>query len=87
MLIILKGIGWDMLIIFEGIDCSGKSWLAEYILKKGPQPAIYLKQGAKPKNKEVTERTKLEIAYSAMLKAYKNEFEPQILSTYLNLYP
>jgi thymidylate kinase len=66
-----------MLIILEGIDCSGKGWLAEHILKKGPQPTVYLKQGAKPKNKEVTERTKLEIAYSAMLKAYKNEFEPR----------
>ena len=65
-----------MLIILEGIDCSGKGWLADYILKKGPQPMIYLKQGSKPKNKNVTERTRLQIAYEAMLKAYRSELAP-----------
>ena len=65
-----------MLIILEGIDCSGKGWLADYLLKKGPQPMVYLKQGSKPKNKSVVERTRLQIAYEAMLKAYSSELAP-----------
>ena len=64
-----------MLIIIEGIDCSGKGWLADYILKKGPQPMIYLKQGHKPRNKEMTERGILEIAYSAMLASYRQSID------------
>jgi len=66
-----------MLIILEGVDCSGKGWLADHLLKKGPQPMVYLKQGSKPKNKDVIERTRLQIAYEAMLKAYLHELEPR----------
>ena len=66
-----------MLIIIEGIDCSGKGWLADYILKKGPQPMVYLKQGHKPRNKEMEERGILEIAYNSMLRSYRHELEPR----------
>ena len=65
-----------MLIILEGVDCSGKGWLADYLLKKGPQPMVYLKQGSKPKKGRVEERTTLQIAYEAMLKAYISELAP-----------
>jgi len=66
-----------MLIIIEGIDCAGKGFLADYILKNAPGPTVFMKNGYKPRNKEASGRTLLQIMYETMIKSYRNEIDPR----------
>lgn len=58
-----------MLIILEGIDCSGKDWLADRLLKAIPN-CFSLKHGMRPKNKAERDMTSIQASYNIMLKTY-----------------
>jgi len=66
-----------MFIIIEGLDKTGKSTLANYILKNMPN-TILMKNGEKPKNSSVEERAKISHIYSNILDIYNTYFKDSI---------
>lgn len=64
-----------MIIIIEGVDCGGKGWMAERLLKKMPN-CYYLKHGNRPQNASEFEIAKLHTSYKTMLKTYYQAIQP-----------
>tara|TARA_R110000851_G_scaffold70141_2_gene156533 strand:+ start:1371 stop:1931 length:561 start_codon:yes stop_codon:yes gene_type:complete len=64
-----------VIIILEGVDCGGKGWMAERLLKSIPN-CYYLKHGNKPANNSEGEIAKLHISYNTMLKTYNEAIRP-----------
>ena len=54
-----------MLIILEGVDCSGKTWMAERLLKQIPN-TIIMKHGTKPKSADPKQQMTLKSTYEHM---------------------
>ncbi len=64
-----------MIIIIEGVDCGGKGWMAERLLKKIPN-CYYIKHGNRPLNSNEDELAKLQASYKTMLKTYYQAIQP-----------
>lgn len=58
-----------MLIILEGLDCSGKSYIATQLLRALPH-CYYLKHGNRPKDKSIKEINRIKETYRDMLHAW-----------------
>lgn len=58
-----------MLIIVEGVDCTGKTWVATQLVKK-LENAYLLKYGYKPRSNLVEERARLQDVYETVLSLY-----------------
>lgn len=67
-----------MLIIIEGLDKTGKTTLANYLLKNLPN-AYLLKNGARPKDGTEEERQKIKDAYFDIMQAYSLVFRNKVL--------
>ena len=64
-----------MIIIVEGVDCGGKGWMAERLLKRIPN-CYYIKHGNRPTNTSEFEIAKLHTSYKTMLKTYYQAVQP-----------
>tara|TARA_R100000329_G_scaffold149538_2_gene140376 strand:+ start:928 stop:1461 length:534 start_codon:yes stop_codon:yes gene_type:complete len=64
-----------MIIIVEGVDCGGKGWMAERLLKRIPN-CYYIKHGNRPKDSSEGEIAKLQASYKTMLKTYYQAIQP-----------
>lgn len=60
-----------MLIIIEGIDCSGKTWVVHKLLKKLGGETFLLKHGNRPKTGSPEEIKVLKRTYTDMLDIYR----------------
>ena len=65
-----------MLIILEGIDCSGKAVIGELILKNLPG-CFFMKHGSKPKDSSDAEILGLKNTYNIMYHIYADFLEAQ----------
>ena len=75
-----------MLIILEGLDLAGKSYIAEQLLKGLPN-CFYMKQGNRPKDKSEEERSKIQDTYYAMLEAWTSINDPNTNMIFDRYYP
>lgn len=60
-----------MLIMVEGVDCSGKTWVVHELLKKLEGEVFLLKHGNRPKTGSLEEIELLKKTYADMLNIYK----------------
>jgi thymidylate kinase len=59
-----------MILILEGVDCAGKTWMAERLLKEMPN-AYLIKHGNRPKENSAAASHMLYKNYKAMLDTYE----------------
>lgn len=59
-----------MIVILEGVDCAGKSWMAERLAKALPN-AYLLKHGNRPKQNTPEAGQQLMNSYKTMLRSYQ----------------
>ena len=59
-----------MILILEGVDCAGKTWMAERLLKELPNTYL-IKHGNRPKENTPAASHILYKNYKAMLDAYE----------------
>lgn len=59
-----------MFIILEGVDCSGKTWVAAQLLKKIRTGSFLIKHGTKPLDNSTEEQQKLIASYQTLLLMY-----------------
>ena len=64
-----------MILILEGVDCAGKTWMAERILKKAPN-AYLIKHGNRPTEDSPAASHMLYKNYKAMLDTYELAIKP-----------
>jgi thymidylate kinase len=65
-----------MLIILEGIDCSGKGFIGEFLLKNLGN-SLFMKHGAKPLDSSELEINKVKDMYNTMYSTYTDTLLPQ----------
>ena len=59
-----------MILILEGVDCAGKTWMAERLLKQAPN-AYLIKHGNRPTEDSAAAQFQLYQNYKAMLDTYE----------------
>ena len=64
-----------MILILEGVDCAGKTWMAERILKQAPN-AYLIKHGNRPTEDSAAASHMLYKNYKAMLDTYEKAIKP-----------
>ena len=65
-----------MFIILEGIDCSGKGFIGEFLLKNLGR-SLFIKHGAKPLDSSELEINKVKNMYNTMYSIYTDVILPQ----------
>jgi len=64
-----------MILILEGVDCAGKTWMAERLLKETPN-AYLIKHGNRPTEDSAAASHTLYKNYKAMLDSYELAIKP-----------
>ena len=64
-----------MILILEGVDCAGKTWMAERLLKEIPN-AYLIKHGNRPTENSAAASHTLYKNYKAMLDTYELAIKP-----------
>lgn len=65
-----------MILILEGVDCAGKTWMAERLLKQAPN-AYLIKHGNRPTEDSAAASQMLYTNYRAMLDTYELAIKPK----------